>query len=388
MANETATTSPTNGTPVAAAPKAGLEDIIAGESKICYLDGKKGVLAYYGYNIHDLVKGNFEETAYLLFYGKLPTTSQLEDFTAKLVKARELPKAVAERMASYPKNVHPMAVIRTVVSQLAFYDNTAEDHSTDANIEKGIRLMAQIPMIITSYDALRNGRSVAQAKPELSHAANFLYQLLGKEQDEEVVKMFDSALTLHADHEFNASTFTCRVIASTLSDIYSAITGAIGALKGPLHGGANEQVMRMLLKINDPSRAKEWVIDALARKEKIMGFGHRVYRTEDPRATHLRKFSEVMGQRCHEPQWYQMSKDIEQLIFSEKKLYPNVDFYSASTYHLMGIPLDLYTPIFAMSRVTGWVAHALEQYSNNRIIRPAADYIGPVDQTWVPVGKR
>jgi citrate synthase len=202
------------------------------------------------------------------------------------------------------------------------------------------------------------------------------------------VKMFDAALTLHADHEFNASTFTCRVIAATLSDIYSAVTGAIGALKGPLHGGANEQVMRMLLKITEPARAKEWVIDALARKEKIMGFGHRVYRTEDPRATHLRKFSQEMGERTGQPQWYQMSRDIEELILNEKKLYPNVDFYSASTYYLMGIPLDLYTPIFAMSRVTGWVAHALEQYANNRLIRPAADYIGPVDQKWSPVELR
>ncbi|MFI5263357.1 MAG: citrate/2-methylcitrate synthase [Candidatus Kapaibacterium sp.] len=388
MANEIATAPSANGAPVPAIPKAGLEDIIAGESKICFLDGKRGILAYYGYNIHDLVKGSFEETAYLLFYGKLPTTSELSEFSAKLVKARELPKQIKDRIASYPKNVHPMAVIRTVVSELSFYDNSAEDHSKNANIEKGIRLMSQIPLVVASYDAHRNGRPMPEAKPGLSHAANFLYQLLGKEQDPAVVKMFDSALTLHADHEFNASTFTCRVIASTLSDIYSAVTGAIGALKGPLHGGANEQVMRMLLKINDPSRAKEWVIDALARKEKIMGFGHRVYRTEDPRATHLRKFSEEMGTRTNEPQWYKMSRDIEQLILTEKHLYPNVDFYSASTYYLMGIPLDLYTPIFAMSRITGWVAHALEQYSNNRIIRPAADYTGPVDQTWVPVEKR
>lgn len=388
MATQTATAPTANGAPTTTTPKAGLEDIIAGQSNICFLDGKRGILAYYGYNIHDLVKGSFEETAYLLFNGKLPNTAELAEFTSKLVKARELPKQITERIASYPKNVHPMAVIRTITSELSFFDQSAEDNSRAANIDKGIRLMAQIPLVVAAYDAHRNGRTMPQSNPKLSHAANFLYLLLGKEQDAEVVKMFDSALILHADHEFNASTFTCRVIASTLSDIYSAVTGAIGALKGPLHGGANEQVMRMLLKINDPARAKEWIIDALARKEKIMGFGHRVYRTEDPRATHLRKFSEQMGIRCKEPQWYQMSRDIEQIILSEKKLYANVDFYSASTYHLMGIPLDLYTPIFAMSRVTGWVAHALEQYSNNRIIRPAAEYTGPVDQTWKPVEKR
>jgi len=375
-------------TATAAPQKAGLEDIIAGQSSICYLDGKRGVLAYYGYDIHDLVKGSFEENAYLLFNGKLPNASELKEFSDKLVAARVLSPEIKNRISSFPKNVHPMAVLRTVTSEMAFYDNNADNLSRESNIEKGIKLTAVIPMVIAYYDAARNGRSFTEPKAELGHAANFLYMLLGKEQDERVVKMFDAALTLHADHEFNASTFTCRVIAATLSDMYSAVTGAIGALKGPLHGGANEQVMRMLLKITEPTRAKEWVVDALARKEKIMGFGHRVYRTEDPRATHLRNFSKEMGERTGQPQWYQMSRDIEELILNEKKLYPNVDFYSASTYYLMGIPLDLYTPIFAMSRVTGWVAHALEQYANNRLIRPAADYIGPVDQTWSPVSER
>lgn len=386
MGTDTVTTG--NGSAKIAPQKAGLEDIIAGTSNICFLDGKRGILAYYGYNIHDLVKGSFEETAFLLFYGRLPNASELAEFSAKLVAARSLPPAVMERLSAMPKNIHPMAVVRTLVSSLAFYDADAEDHARDANIDKGIRLTAQIPMIIAYYDAHRNGRAFLDPKPELGHAANFLYMLLGKVQDERVVKMFDVALTLHADHEFNASTFTARVIAATLSDIYSAVTGAVGALKGPLHGGANEQVMRMLLRITDPSRAREFVLDALARKEKIMGFGHRVYRTEDPRATHLRKFSEEMGKRTGETQWYQMSRDIEELIKKEKGLLPNVDFYSASTYHLMGIPLDLYTPIFAMSRVTGWVAHALEQYANNRLIRPAADYTGPVDLVWMPANER
>jgi citrate synthase len=386
MGTDTVTTG--NGSTKVAPQKAGLEDIIAGTSSICFLDGKRGILAYYGYDIHDLVKGSFEETAYLLFYGKLPNASELKEFSAKLVAARTLPPVIKERIVAQPKNIHPMAVVRTLVSALSFYDADAEDLSREANIAKGIRLTAQIPLVIAYYDAVRNGRPYVEPKAELGHAANFLYMLLGKEQDERVVKMFDAALTLHADHEFNASTFTCRVIAATLSDLYSAVTGAVGALKGPLHGGANEQVMRMLLKITDPSRAREWVLDSLARKEKVMGFGHRVYRTEDPRATHLRKFSEEMGKRTGETQWYQMSRDIEELIKKEKGLYPNVDFYSASTYHLMGIPLDLYTPIFAMSRVTGWVAHALEQYANNRLIRPAADYTGPVDLKWSPLESR
>jgi citrate synthase len=368
--------------------KAGLEDIIAGTSSICFLDGKRGLLAYYGYDIHDLVKGSFEETAYLLFNGVLPTKDELAAFDAKLRAARTLPPAVMEQIASFPKNIHPMAVLRTVTSEMAFYDNAADDLSHDAVVDKGIKLMAALPLAIAYYDAVRNGRTMPSADPDLGHAANFLYMLLGNKQDDRVVKMFDAALTLHADHEFNASTFTARVIAATLSDLYSAVTGAIGALKGPLHGGANEQVMKMLLRIGDPSSVQTYMKDALARKEKVMGFGHRVYRTEDPRATHLRRFSEEMGARTGQPQWYQMSKEIEAFMLTEKKIYPNVDFYSASTYYLMGIPLDLYTPIFAMSRVSGWVAHALEQYSNNRLIRPAADYTGPIDLKWKPVNER
>ncbi len=379
---------PVNGSTKPAPGKAGLEDVVAGTSQICYLDGKRGILAYRGYNINDLVKGEFEETAYLLFYGKLPNATELAEFKKKLVAARKLPQQIKDRIQQLPKNVHPMAVLRTIVSELGLYDPTAEDMNVTANTEKGIRMLVQIPLVVAYYDAARNGRTVLESKDELGHAANFLYLLLGKQQDERVVKMFDAALTLHADHELNASTFAGRVIAATLSDMYSAVVGAIGALKGPLHGGANEQVMRMLLKINDPNNAKSWITDALARKEKIMGFGHRVYRTEDPRATHLRKFSEEMGQRTGQPQWYQISRTVEDFIKQEKGLYANVDFYSASTYHLMGIPLDLYTPIFAMSRVSGWVAHILEQYSNNRLIRPTAEYIGQIDQEYTPLEKR
>jgi citrate synthase len=376
--------------PPAAAPaaKAGLEDVVAGTSDICFLDGKRGILAYRGYDIHDLVKGTFEETAYLLLHGTLPVASELAGFSAKLVAGRKVPKQVIDRIKEMPRNVHPMAALRTLVSEAGLYDAQAEDMSREANIDKSIRMIGMFPMLVAYYDAARNGRAFVEPKDSLGHAANFLYMLLGKEQDATVVKMFDSALTLHADHEFNASTFTARCVAATLSDIYSAVTAGIGALKGPLHGGANEQVMKMLLRVGDPAKAKEWITDALARKEKIMGFGHRVYRTEDPRATHLRKFSEEMGNRTGEKQWFQMSKTIEEFILQEKHLYSNVDFYSASTYYLMGIPLDLYTPIFAISRVSGWAAHILEQYAHNRIIRPTAEYTGPVDSKWIPVEER
>ncbi|HZK76029.1 MAG TPA: citrate synthase [Candidatus Kapabacteria bacterium] len=384
----TSTNGSPNGTPKPAPAKAGLEDVVAGTSSICYLDGKRGILAYRGYDIHDLVKGSFEETIYLLLYEKLPNASELSEFNKKLVESRNVPVQLKERISQLPRNVHPMAALRTLVSASGLYDAQAEDMSHEANIEKGIRMIGMMPLIVAYFNAARNGKPFPEPKSSLSHAANFLYMLLGKEQDAEVVKMFDSALILHADHEFNASTFTGRCIAATLSDIYSAVTGAIGALKGPLHGGANEQVMKMLLKVGDPAKASEWITDALARKEKVMGFGHRVYRTEDPRATHLRKFSEAMGKRTGELQWFQMSKTIEQFMLEEKKLFANVDFYSASTYYLMGIPLDLYTPIFAMSRVSGWVAHDLEQYAHNRIIRPMAEYTGPVDAKWLPIADR
>ena len=378
----------TNGAPKPAPSKAGLEDVVAGVSSICLLDGKRGILAYRGYDIHDLVKGSFEETAYLLIYGKLPNAAELSEFSAKLVASRKVAPQVMQRIEEMPRNIHPMAALRTLVSEAGLYDAQAEDMSREANIDKGIRMIGMMPLLVAYYDAARNGRKFVESNPALGHAANFLYLLLGSEQDADIVKMFDSALILHADHEFNASTFTGRCIAATLSDMYSAVVGAIGALKGPLHGGANEQVMRMLLRVGDPAKAREWITDALARKEKIMGFGHRVYRTEDPRATHLRKFSEAMGKRTGQTQWYEMSKTIEQFILEEKKLYSNVDFYSASTYYLMGIPLDLYTPIFAMSRISGWVAHDLEQYANNRIIRPMAEYTGEVDAKWVPVDQR
>ncbi len=383
-----ASSTASNGSTKAAPAKAGLEDVVAGTSDICFLDGKRGILAYRGYDIHDLVKGTFEETAYLLLYGKLPNASELAEFSGKLVASRNVPAQVKQRLSEFPRSIHPMAALRTLVSEAGLYDAQAEDMSKEANLEKGIRLIGMMPLLVAYFDAARNGRAFVEPKASLGHAANYLYMLLGKEQDADIVKMFDSALTLHADHEFNASTFTARCIAATLSDMYSAVTGGIGALKGPLHGGANEQVMKMLLKIGDPAKTKEWITDALARKDKIMGFGHRVYRTEDPRATHLRKFSEAMGTKTGEMQWFQMSKVIEAFMLQERKIYSNVDFYSASTYYLMGIPLDLYTPIFAISRVSGWVAHILEQYAHNRIIRPMAEYTGPVDQAWLPVGER
>ncbi|MEO5928846.1 MAG: citrate/2-methylcitrate synthase, partial [Candidatus Kapaibacterium sp.] len=287
-----------------------------------------------------------------------------------------------------PAESNPMVALRGIVSSLSFFDPDQNDNGREANYRKAIRLIAKTPLIVALIHRLRSGGDIYMPKPGLSIAANFLWMLLGAEATPEHVKMMDIALILHADHEFNASTFTARVIAATLSDMYSAIVGAIGALKGPLHGGANEQVMKMLLEVKDPSVAESWITDALANKKKIMGFGHRVYKTEDPRATHLRKMSQELGQETGQTQWYEMSRTIEQVVLEQKKLYPNVDFYSASAYYMMGIPIDLFTPIFAMSRMVGWTAHVIEQQADNRLIRPASDYTGKIDQQYEPISQR
>jgi citrate synthase len=371
-------------------PKAGLEDIIAATSEICFIDGDEGRLVYRGYDIHDLVKGGatFEEVAHLLWFGKLPNKAELEDTKKQLVRNRRLPKEVIAQLMLLPNSASPMEALRTTVSELALYDIDTHDMSRDANVRKAIRLTAQLATIVAFDERIRSGKDIIQPDPTLGHAANFLYMLTGKVPDDELTRFFDICLILHADHELNASTFACRVTAATLSDIHSAITSGIGTLKGPLHGGANEQVMKMLLEIGDVSRVEGYIQNALKEKKKIMGFGHRVYRTEDPRATHLREMSRKMGERIGNMKWYEMSKRIERIILDEKKLYANVDFYSASTYYAMGIPIDLYTPIFAVSRIAGWTAHVLEQYANNRLIRPMADYIGPKKLDFVPIEKR
>ena len=370
--------------------KAGLEDVVAGESGICFIDGYKGILAYRGYNIHELATNStFEETCHLLWFGRLPSRTELDDTSRKMAASRALPPQVLAAMQAFPKTALPMEVLRTVVSSLAMYDPEAEDMSRDANVRKAIRVTSQTPAIVAAFDRLRNGKDPVAPRGDLSHAGNFHYMLTGQPPNDTIVRALDVALILHADHELNASTFAGRVTAATESDIYSALTSAIGALKGPLHGGANEAVMKLLLRIGEPSRVDSFVQDIFAQKKKIPGFGHRVYHTEDPRATYLRKMSREAGKREGQPKWYDMSIRIEEIVKAEKHLNPNVDFYSASTYYVIGLPIDLFTPFFAIRRMSGWTAHILEQYSHNRLIRPRAEYKGKPDgQAWIPIGER
>jgi citrate synthase len=364
------------GTAVAAK---GLEGVVAANSGICWIDGDAGVLAYRGIDIHELAeKSTFEETACLLWSGKLPKRSELDDFRKKLAESRTLHPKVLDLLRSFPPGATPMEVLRTAVSALSFYDPDENDNTHDANVRKSFRLTSQISMIVAAYDRLRKNKPLVEPDRALSHAGNFLWMLNGVRPSETATKTMDVALILHADHELNASTFAARVIAATLSDIHSAITGAVGALKGPLHGGANEAVMRMLFSIDkEGADPVKYVKAMLAAKKKISGFGHRVYRTEDPRATHLRKMSEELGKSSGNLKWFEMSRTIEKCILQEKKLNANVDFYSASTYTTLGIDLDLFTPIFAVSRIAGWAAHVIEQLDDNRLIRPRAEYIGP-----------
>jgi citrate synthase len=368
---------------------AGLEGIIAGESEICYIDGYAGILSYRGYNIHTLAEhATFEEVVYLLWNGRLPKANELAALKSELAANRAIPKQITDFLASVLK-AGPMDVLRTAVSMLSLYDPLASDSSPEANLMKAKKLMAQTPTIVSTFDRLRNGKPVLEGDPKLGLAANFLYTLTGNRPDELMEHAFDVALTLHADHELNASTFAARVTAATLSDIYSSITSGIGALKGPLHGGANEDVIKFLLKAGTPDQAEQMVREMLSQGKKIAGFGHRVYRTEDPRATHLRVLSEELGKRTGHAALYQESQRVEQTVRTEKKLNANVDFYSASSYYSLGIPPDLFTPVFAISRMSGWTAHVLEQYHNNRLIRPRADYKGnPDGMPWIPIEKR
>jgi citrate synthase len=372
--------------------KAGLEDVVAASSAICYLDGDRGVLAYYGYDIHDLARGaSFEEVCYLLWHGRLPGRAELGDLQSQLVAARPLAEPVLRLMKQLPSG-GGMDMLRTLTSALGQYDPEADDNSPAANYRKAVRLTAQLGSLVATYGRLQAGGGFIQPDPALGHAANFLYMLTGTRPDALSTRALDVALVLHADHELNASTFAARVAAATLTDLYSAIVGAIGTLKGPLHGGANADVMRLLIEIGPdaaPERIDEAIRSRLAKKIKIPGFGHRVYHTEDPRATHLRRMSKELGERAGNTRWFEMSQRIEALVKGEKKLNPNVDFYSASTYYTLGIPIDLFTPLFAVSRVAGWTAHCLEQYANNRLIRPRTDYIGPqYPQTFLPLDQR
>ena len=357
----------------------GLEGIVAANSGVCWIDGEAGVLAYRGIDIHELAtKSNFEETTYLLWHGKLPSKAELAAFSKRLAAARRVDPNIYELLRGLPKTGTPMEALRTAVSALSFFDPNEKAVDHESNVRKAFDLTAQIPMIVAAFDRIRKGKAIVEPDLSLSHAGNFLYMLNGEKPSETATKAFDIALILHADHELNASTFAARVIAATLSDIHSAITGAIGALKGPLHGGANEAVMRLLFEIDKSGEDPvEHVKKMLADKKKISGFGHRVYHTEDPRATHLRRMSEDLCRSANQAKWFEMSRKIELYINQEKKLNANVDFYSASTYTTLGIDIDLFTPIFAISRIAGWSAHVIEQLDDNRLIRPRAEYIGP-----------
>jgi citrate synthase len=378
--------------PVAEKPKGGLEDVVATSSAICFIDGDNGVLSYAGYDIHDLASSaTFEEVCFLLWHRRLPTRAELGDLQSQFAAARPIPEAIIRLMRSLPP-VEGMDALRTITSALAHYDNELADTTPQAQYRKAVRLTAQVGTVVATWGRMQNGGGPIAPDPVMGQAANFLYMLKGERPNPTEIRAFDVALTLHADHELNASTFAARVAAATLTDIYSAVVGGIGALKGPLHGGANAEVMKMLLDFGQtatPERVEEAIRVKLARKDKIPGFGHRVYRTEDPRATHLRQMSHDLGKRAGSTAWFDMSQRIEALVKGEKKLNPNVDFYSASVYYALGIPLDLYTPVFAVSRMSGWTAHVLEQYANNRLIRPRADYIGPVyPQRFLPLEQR
>ncbi len=376
--------------PTTQAPK-GLEGVVATTSSICYIDGDAGVLAYRGIDIHELADhSNFEETCYLLWFGRLPKAAELKDLRAKMAAERILDPAIITLLKNAPKSAVPMDVLRTAVSALSFYDPEDKKNDHDANVNKAIRLTSQIAMIVAAYARLRKGKNVVEPDRSLSHSANFLLQLNDKKPSETAERALDIALILHADHELNASTFAARVTAATLSDMHSGVTSAIGALKGPLHGGANEAVFHILEAINaEGAEPVAYVKKMLADKKKVPGFGHRVYHTEDPRATHLRKMSRDLCQSSGQSQWYDMSHAIEEYIKKEKKLNANVDFYSASTYHTLGIDVDLFTPIFAVSRISGWAAHVIEQLDDNRLIRPRADYIGPAyPNRYIPLDQR
>jgi citrate synthase len=392
---------------------AGLEDIVAGQTSISTIDGRRGVLTYRGISIHEMAENSsFEETVFLLWYGRLPKATELEDFKNQLSRETVLEPKVADWLRSLPKDANPMSLLRTGVSLLGLADDEegasvtpepwkegfrymgqlvpgapgyGRDHPQS---RKAIRLMGRLTALVPALQRAVRNQPFIEPSPRASIAFNFLRCLNGKDPDESSEKIFDTCLILHADHEFNASTFTARVACATLSDLHSCIVAAIGALKGPLHGGANTEVMHMLHEVKDPANAKAWVREALEKKRKIPGFGHRMYKTEDPRATHLRRMSESLCAKEGQPHWYEMSRLIEEAMWELKAIKPNVDFYSASTYYCMGIDPAMYTPIFALSRLSGWTAHIFEQQSHNRLIRPVGEYVGPQEDHWAPMEER
>jgi citrate synthase len=369
----------------------GLEDIIAGSSSICYIDGENGILAYRGIDIHELAdNATFEEVTYLLWHSKLPTRSQLTEFSLQLARERKLDAQIISLLRQAPRHALPMDVLRTTVSSLSFFDPEEKVNTKESSYHKAQRLFSQIAMVVAAYDRIRKGLPLIEPDRSLSHAGNFLLMLNGERPSETAIRALDISLILSADHEWNASTFAARITASTLSDMHSAVTSAIGALKGPLHGGANEEVFKILMEIDaNGADPVDYIKGKLSQKAKVPGFGHRVYTTEDPRATHLRRMSRDLGYSSGQTKWFEYSKAIEDFVNAEKKLNANVDFYSASTYHTLGIDVDLFTPIFAVSRIAGWTAHVMEQLADNRLIRPRAEYTGPTyPAKWIAMDDR
>ncbi len=367
----------------------GLREIVAAATSISDIDGAQGRLWYAGYDIHDLAdNATYEEVVYLLHNLRLPSRVELDELTDFLIQEREPSRFIGDLMQTLAQQTSPMSMLRTSVSAASAYDPDGWDNSPEANRRKAFRLVARTPTFLAMYHRLRTGQEVVPQNPKLPHAANFLYMLTGTEPSQEDAEVLDTTFTLYADHTMNASTFTARIIASTLADMHSAIAGAIAALKGPLHGGANEEAMKMLEEVGSPERAEAYVKDRLARKQKIMGFGHAVYKTMDPRATVLRRLSREVGERNGDLLWYEISERLEEVVLAEKGLNPNVDFYAASVYHVLGIPTDLMTPIFAIARMAGWTAHVREQYEDNRVIRPGSEYVGPRHQRYVPIEER
>ena len=367
----------------------GLEGVVAAETRISYVDGANGELYYQGYNIHDLAGAvNYEETVYLLWNGELPNRSQLATFRSQLVSEMRLPSQVIDMIKLTPPNSHPMAVLRSVVSGLSIFDPDAEDNSADANQRKAMRLAAQIPTAIADLHRVRRGKPVLSPDPHFGVAANFLYMMRGAPPDEQERRASDLLMVLHADHGLNASTFAARVTASTQADMHAALTSALGTLQGPLHGGANQRVMEMLDEIDHVDVVQSYIEGMLADKRRIMGFGHRVYRTEDPRARHLRAQSELLCSRANLSHLHDICREIEQVVFNAKGIYPNMDFYSATVQHALGIPKNYFTTVFAASRVSGWIAHILEQYADNRLIRPTSKYMGKYGREVRPLDAR
>ena len=373
----------------AKAPVRGLENIVAGQTRISYVDGVNGMLLYNGYDVHDLaVHATFDEVVYLSWYGKLPTRAELDAFRPRLVSEMRLPSQVIDMIALAPRGAHPMDVLRTAVSALSMFDPDSDDLSPEAKERKMVRLLAQVMTIIADMHRVRNNQSVLSPDPQLDVGDNFLYMFRGEPPDEDEAEAFDHLLLLHLDHGFNASTFAARVTASTLSDMHAALTSALGTLKGSLHGGANERVLQMLHEIDDVDMVESYIEGMLDDGQRIMGFGHRVYKVEDPRARLLREWSEKLCRRADMSKLYEISHRIEKVVMDKKGIYPNVDFYSATVQHALGIPGHYFTAIFAAARTAGWLAHVLEQHADNRLIRPTSEYIGGFNRKVTSIDER